>query len=412
MLTRRGGMLALGTLLLGMTGRLLGIVELYMLAGAAAALVVAAVAFVRLSRFDLDASRELRPARVHAGGNSRVELTVRNNGARRSPVLAARDPFDGGRRWARFLIAPLAPGESARAAYRLPTDRRGIFDLGPMELTIEDPFGLAARSCESAPATRLTVYPRVDAVPPLPMTRGNDPHAGADHPTALAAAGEDFYALREYQTGDDLRRVHWKATARLDELMIRQEEMPWQGRATVLVDLRRQVHSHESLELALSAAASVVSACWRHRSLVRLVATDRVDSGFAAGHGHVEAILEHLAGATSGRDDTLGSILSSLRREGNGGALAVITTAAAPSADLDRVARLRGRFGSLTLVLLEHSVLDGGLPGRAGPARAVPGVRTVVRVGADRPFAAAWTQALAGAGGRRSGTAGAAGTSR
>ncbi len=396
-------MVALGTLLLGMTGRLLGIVELYMLAGAAMSLVVAALAFVRLRRFDLDAARELRPARVHAGGDSRVELLVSNTGTRRSPVLAARDPFDGGRRWARFLIAPLAPGEAARAAYRLPTQRRGIFDLGPMELHLEDPFGLAASTHHAAPATRLTVYPRVDPIPPLPLTRGNDPHAGADHPTALAAAGEDFYALREYEVGDDLRRVHWKATARLDELMIRQEEMPWQGRATVLVDLRREVHSPASLELALSAAASVVSACWLHRALVRLVSTDGVDSGFAAGHTHVEAILEHLAGATLGRENKLAPILSSLRREGNGGALAVVTTAAAPGADLDRVARLRSRFGSVTLVLLEHSVIDPGVPGRATASPAVPGIRTVVRVGADRPFAGAWSAAFTN-GGRLAGT--------
>ena len=404
MLTRRGWMLALGTLLLGMTGRLLGIVELYMLAGASLALVAGALVFVRVCRFDLEATRELRPPRVHAGGASRVELTVRNTGSRRSPVLSARDPFGGGHRWARFLIAPLAPDESARAAYRLPTDRRGIFDLGPMELQLEDPFGLAAGSRLAAAATRLTVYPRVDPVPPLPLTRGNDPYAGADHPTALAAAGEDFYALREYQVGDDLRRVHWKATARLDELMIRQEEMPWQGRATVVVDLRRQVHSPASLEVALSAAASVVSACWRHRSLVRLVATDGADSGFAAGHAHAEAILEHLAGATSGREDTFAPLVSSLRREGNAGALAVITTAAAPAGDLDRVARLRSRFGNLTLVLLEHSVIDDAPAGTTQGPRAVPGVRSVVRVGAGRPFAVAWTEALAGGGRRAAGT--------
>ena len=395
MLTRRGGMLLLGAALLAMGGRLLGIVELYMLAGAALALVAGAVAFVRLTRFELEASRELRPARVHAGGASRVELTVRNTGVRRSPVLAARDPFDNGRRWARFLVAPLAPGESARAAYRLPTDHRGIFDLGPLHVHLEDPFGLASMSREGAPPTRLTVYPRVDPIPPLPMTRGNDPHAGADHPTALASSGEDFYALREYEVGDDLRRVHWKATARLDELMIRQEEMPWQGRVTVLVDLRRAVHTPATLELAVSAAASVVSACWRHRSLVRLVATDGGDSGFAAGHAHVEAVLEHLAGAVAGREDSLGAILSSLRREGNGGALTVVTTAAAPDADLDRVARLRSRFGGVTVVLLERSLLD---PSSAAspPPRPVPGIRTVVRVGADRPFAAAWSQAMAG----------------
>ena len=395
-------MVALGTLLLAMTGRLLGIVELYMLAGAALALLIAAMAFVRLSRFDLEASRELRPARVHAGGASRVELTVRNTGRRRSPVLAARDPFDGGRRWARFLIAPLAPQETARAAYRLPTDRRGIFDLGPLELHLEDPFGLAAASRVAAPATRLTVYPRVDPIPPLPMTRGNDPHAGADHPTALASAGEDFYALREYEMGDDLRRVHWKATARLDELMIRQDEMPWQGRATVLVDLRREVHSPDSLELALSAAASIVSACWQHRSLVRLVATDGAEFGFAAGHAHVESILEHLAGAAAGRNQSLAPLLGSLRKEGNGGALAVVSTAAAPAGDFDRVARLRSRFGSVTLVLLEHSVIDRPAPGQPLPApHPVRGIRTVVRVAAGRPFATAWTETYPATGGRR-----------
>ena len=399
MLTRRGWLLLLGAVVLASGGRLLGIVELYMLAGAAVALVAGALAFVRLARFELEAVRELRPARVHAGANSRVELTVHNAGRSRSPVLSARDPFDDGRRWARFLLAALAPGEEARAAYRLPTERRGIFDLGPMQLHLEDPFGLAGRSSEAAPRTRLTVYPHVDPIPPLPMTRGNDPYAGADHPTALAAAGDDFYALREYEVGDDLRRVHWKASARLDELMIRQDEMPWQGRVTVLIDLRRDVHDGESLERAISAAASVVSASWRHRSLVRLVSTDGVDSGFAAGHAHVEAILEHLAGASAGREDRLAAILSSLRREGNGGVLAAITSAAAPLGDLDRVARLRGRFGALTLVLFEPhgSGTVAAPPGAVG--RGVRGVASVVRVGAGQSFATAWTEAVGG--GRR-----------
>ena len=403
MLTRRGAMLVLGAVLLALGGRLLGIVELFMLAGAAVALVVAAVAFVRLSRFDLEASRELRPARVHAGGASRVELTVRNLASRRSPLLAARDPFDDGRRLARFLIAPLAPGEQARGAYRLPTDQRGIFDLGPLQLRLEDPFGLASASRPAAAATRLTVYPRIDPVPPLPMTRGNDPHAGADHPTALAAAGEDFYALREYEVGDDLRRVHWKASARLDELMIRQEEMPWQGRVTVLVDLRRAVHAAASLELTLSAAASIVNASWRHRSLVRLVTSDGGDSGFAAGHGHVEAIFEHLAGAEAGPEEQLGPVLTSLRREGNGGALAVITTAAAPTAELDLLARLRGRFGSLTLVLLERSTFDSSAAAaRCSAPRPLPALASVVRVTAERPFAVAWPEVVSRAAGRRS----------
>ena len=385
-------MLAAGAVLLVAGGRLLGVVELFVMGTGALALVVAALAYVRFARYRLEAGRELRPARVHAGSDSRVELTVRNTSERRSPVLAAQDPFDGGRRAARFLLAPLAPGEAARAAYRLPTDRRGVFDLGPLELELSDPFGVATTSVEAAPATKLTVYPRIDRIEPLPLTRGNDPYAGADHPTALAAVGEDFYALREYDRGDDLRRVHWKATARLDELMVRQDEMPWQGRATVLLDLRQGVHTPESVEIAVSAAASIVSAGWRHRSLVRLVATGGHDSGFAAGQAHVEAILEHLAEAGPDQGADLEPLLAQLHRGGNSGTLAAVTTAAASGADLEGIARLSRRFGMVTIVLLEP--WSGQSPAGRTLASSPPSA-SVVRVVAGHPFAEAWTAMLA-----------------
>lgn len=394
MLTRRGWLLAGGSIVLTVAGRLLGLAELFALAAAALVLAGAALAYVRLTTYKLEATRELRPPRVHAGTASRVELTVRNVAFRRSPVLAARDPFDNGRRWARLLLAPLGPGETARAAYRLPTDRRGVFDLGPLQLQLSDPFGLAQSSSEAAARTKLTVYPHIDDVAPLPLSQGNDPHAGAARHNAISQSGEDFYGLRDYQEGDDLRRVHWGATAKLDELMIRQEEMPWQGRATVLLDLRKGVHTPESLEIAVSAAASIVSACYKRRSLVRLVATDGIDSGFAAGHAHVEAILEHLAGATLERAAHLAPFLARLRRQGNGGALSVVTTAAAGNADLDGIARLRGRFGLLSLVLIERSAFERMAPGRQFSERPLPPLHMVARIGAGKPFPAAWSEAL------------------
>lgn len=381
-------MLALGGVVLIAAGRVLGLIELYSLGAAALALVGAAAVQVRRGRVEVGATRELRPARVHAGSPSRVELSVRNRAARTSPVLAARDPFDGGRRAAAFLVAPLGPGESARAAYRLPTDRRGVFELGPLELRRTDAFGLAESATVAAPAIALTVLPHVDPLEPPSLTRGHDPHAGTDHPTALSASGEDFSGLREYELGDDLRRVHWKATARLDQLMIRQDELPWQGRATVLVDLRQSVHSPPSLEVAVSAAASIVTACAGRRSRLRLVG-EGFDSGFGAGTAHLDAILEELAVVGPSAGAHLGPLAARLRRDGNGGALAVVTTAAASTADLDAVARLQHRFGEVILVLLERSVIDPAGPA-ATPARALPPLASVVRVTAEVPFPAAW----------------------
>jgi uncharacterized protein (DUF58 family) len=387
LLARRGWLLLVGVAVLSTAGRMLGLLELYSLSAGASALVVGALIYVRVVRFDLDATRQAHPARVHAGQPSRVELAVVNKATRRSPIITVRDPFDRGRRWARFLLAPLQRGETARAAYRLPTERRGVFEIGPLSAYLRDPFGLAERQVQIAPATKLTVYPKVVPIEPLPHTLGHDPHAGADHPTALGRGGEDFYALREYQIGDDLRRVHWKSVARTGELMIRQDEMPWQGRATVVLDLRLGMHDAVSLERAISAAASVVSACWQHRSLVRLVATDGKDSGFAAGHGHVDAILEYLAAVDVERSGALVALIDRLRRDGNGGALAVITTSAAIETDLAAVARLGGRFGAVTLVVVEAG--DGGAP------RPIAGPLPVIRVRSDTDFGPAWNNAMA-----------------
>jgi uncharacterized protein (DUF58 family) len=386
-----------GAVALAFAGRLLGIQELYVLAAAAFVLVGAAFWTVRSSPVRLAATRELHPAKVHAGSDSRVELAVVNRATRRTPVLLVRDPFDGGRRQARFLLAPLVPGEVARAAYRLPTNQRGVFSLGPLQVARSDAFGLVTVTSTVASATELTVYPHVDVIAPLPHTVGHDPYAGADHPNALGQMGEDFYALRPYEVGDDLRRVHWPSTARTDDLMIRQDEMPWQGRVTVVLDTRRRAHTPESLELAVSAAASILSASWRRRSLVRLVTSDGFDSGWAAGAAHAEAVMEHLAALQSSKLDRMADVLAGLRRSGNGGAIAMVT-AGAPSDDLDATARLRTRFGSVHLVVFEPSSWDPQLAGRRAfaPADTTAGRRGgVIRVSADAPFAQLWNEAMA-----------------
>jgi uncharacterized protein (DUF58 family) len=372
-------------------GRLLGIPELYALAVVGLGLLAGAVVYVRYARWDIEAHREVRPPQVHAGGNGRVELSVRNNDRRRSPVLSARDPFDDGRRWARFHIAPLLPGERVRAAYRLPTGERGIFPLGPLTIGLTDPFGLATQARQAAPGATLVVYPRIDVIAPLAQARGSDPTGSTGHPS-LAFGGDDFYALRPYQTGDDLRRVHWPSSARSEDLMIRQDELPWQGRTTVLADLRAAQHSPASLELALSAVASILHAGFLAGRQIRLVTTDGLDTGFGSGHGQLTTVFGRLAAAGVGRSGTLAAGLSTLDRGGTTGGVAVVTTDGATDQDLAGTRRLSGRFGSVAIVVIERSAWDPNAPVR--PAAAVPVRGVVVRVSAIRPFEAAWNAAI------------------
>ena len=390
--TRRGTALALGSTALLLVGRVFAIPDLFLVAAGGVALVAGAVAYVRLTRVDVEARRHLRPARVSAGASGVVHLSLRNTASALSPLLSLRDPFEGGRRSARFLAAPLGPGEAARAAYRLPTERRGIYRLGPLELRLGDPFGLAARRIEAAAAARFVVYPRIEPIDVLPPGRG-DHHRGPEQATALAPGGEDLYALREYVIGDDLRRVHWKSTAKVGELMVRQPEATSQDRTTLLLDLRRGVHGGDTLERAVSAAASIVDACRRQGSSVRLLATDGTDLGPAAGDTATAGILEHLAGTGSHEGGRLQLPVAAVWRGTEPGALVVITTEAVSDADLAGLGRANPGLASVTVVILEDPAVRPDKASTA-PHRRLGGM-AAVRAGTDQSFAAAWTRALA-----------------
>ena len=222
---------------------------------------------------------------------------------------------------------------------------------------------------------------------PVPFTTGHDPLAGVQHPHALGRVGDDFYALRPYVVGDDLRRIHWPSTARHDELLVRQQEQPWQGRTTVLLDVRRAAHDASSLEAAVSAAASIVTANSARRDLVRLATTDGADSGFGSGSPHLQALLEHLAVVEATGSASLRAMLDLVQRDGQGA--------------LVRGGRPDGRRRADVHRPAAPAVRDGDRRPR-GQRRRPPGrdaerpaSASVIRVDRRRPFAAAWNRAMA-----------------
>ena len=416
-LTRRGWAVILGSFAVASLGRTLGVIELFVLAGGGLGLVaVSLVTVIAQRNVNLEGTRRLVPPRVHAGSDSRVELTIVNRGRRRSPVVMLRDSVVQVRaadwqgpetappaRQARFHVAPLAAEETNRAAYRLGAERRGLFRVGPLEVVAGDPFGLVAFTRQVAPATEFTVYPRVEPVAAPPLTSGHDRRTGVGH-ASLLGSGDEFYGLRAYEVGDDLRRVHWPSTARQDELMIRQHELPWQGRATVLLDVRAAVHTEEPFEEAVSAAASLVTACWRRDSQVRLLTTDGLDSGFGGGPAHLSALMEHLAVLEPGTG-RLESVPAALRRRASG-ALVLVTTSGADAGGaagpLESAGLATGGFGWAAVVLIDRAsahALAAGVPGRAGNGT-LPrpgGSRLVVTVPLGRSFAESWNAAVAAA---------------
>lgn len=392
MLTRPGIVVAAGSAALVVVGRLLGVLELFLLGVTGAVVLVVALGTVWLRRVRLEVVRDVVPTRVHAGVPSRVDLSVTNIGRSRSPVLRATDPV-AGTRGANLLVGPMAPGESASASYRLPTERRGLIDIGPLTLELGDPFGLARSTVLGAAKTSLTVYPPVHRLTTLPPTGGADPHSGLDRRRTLNRGGSDFYALRQFSVGDELRRVHWPSSARHDELMVRQDELPWQGRLSIVVDNTEGRLPLAGLDLAVSVAASIAVAAHNKGNLVRIVTADGTDTGYVSGNSEVESLLELLAVLGPRHHATLQHALDRAAMQSRSGGVVVITG----DLDANRTAAVRqlGRsFTWVTSVIVDRTAWDPKADFEGPPAAN----RRAVRISRDAPFPTVWHAAMASRG--------------
>jgi hypothetical protein len=149
-----------------------------------------------------------------------------------------------------------------------------------MSVRVSDPFGLVELGRSFHSTASLTVTPRTVPLPPIPLG-GAWTGSGDNRPRAFAVGSAEDVTVREYRRGDDLRRVHWRSSARVGELMVRREEQPWQSRATLFVDNRLSAHQGQgiasSLEAAVSAAASVAVHLGQRGFTVRLVTSSGDD---------------------------------------------------------------------------------------------------------------------------------------
>jgi uncharacterized protein (DUF58 family) len=239
---------------------LLGYQPLLRVAILLTALPIAAAAITSASRYRIACRRSLAPARVPVGAPARVHLRLENAARLPSTPLLVEDkvPYTLGSR-PRFILRRIEPGGTRRVAYRVRCDSRGRYPLGPLSLRSADPLGLFELTRSFSAQHTLTVAPKVDVLPAATLGTVWTGH-GEGHAAHAAAAGEDDVGVREYRHGDELRRIHWRATAHHGEIMVRREEQTWHSRCTILLDNRAEAHRGtgptSSLEWAVSAAAS------------------------------------------------------------------------------------------------------------------------------------------------------------
>jgi uncharacterized protein (DUF58 family) len=267
-------------------GLLLGAVDLVRAGVLAAAVPLVAALSVHRSRVRIANRRSVEPVRASAGEAVTIHLTITNRSSLRTGVLMLEDRLPErliGR--ARFVLDPLGSHETRTVSYRMPNLGRGRYRAGPLQIRLSDPFRMIDLTRSFTATSEFVVAPVVDPLPVVEPPRSDDlgDNAGSH---SIGMYGADDQSTREYRMGDDLRKIHWRSSARTGLLMVRQEERPWQGQNTVLLDLRASAHATgevpagydrpdprmiSSLEWAVSAADSIgshVMLSGRHLSLI------------------------------------------------------------------------------------------------------------------------------------------------
>lgn len=259
-----------------------------------AGLPIVAVLVVLLMRPRLAVERTVEPPQVSLGSRPEVVLNVRNSRAASLSGLEFHDkaPARFGAN-AQFAFVRGLGRWSQRVGYDVQADQRGNFLLGPLRATAHDALGLARRTW-TVPGddATLRVTPKVWQLRGLSNSLGLG-SAGDSTPQRIGMAGQDDVLVREHRYGDDLRRVHWRLSAKQDELMVRLEEHPWDPAVTVLLDNRRSAHFGEgpgsTLEWAISLAASVSAEMLASRYRVTLLSADSE----LLSPSHLDALSSH-----------------------------------------------------------------------------------------------------------------------
>jgi uncharacterized protein (DUF58 family) len=366
---RGWGVLAGAVILLG-AGFRFGYPDLALLGAAAAVAFACAVGFAWW-RPRLIVDRVADPDRVARGEPARMTLTVRNTSRLRAANLLATDRCGGTD--VPVPLLRLRPGRDTTVDYPVPTYRRGVVPVGPLRVTRGDPLGLISLARTYGDPATVWVHPRIHLLRAVPagMARSLDGRIDkVPHGTIT------FDSLREYVVGDELRRVHWRSSAKVGELMVREQLDTSEPTIVVLLDDRAAAHPEvrdgtaESFETACEAAASIVAAAVREDLPVSLHLVSGLNTG---------PFLDVLTEAGLQRGD-LSRKIRHLRTQRLGDTL-VFLTGPGGRADLGAVSDLRGPY---------PVVIAGLLGDRDGaPVSAGDGL-IIIEAEDGQQFAGAW----------------------
>lgn len=327
--------------------------------------------------------RTVDPDRVERGEPCRAWVELRSTARLRGQLLSGVEHLAHSGVLGQIPVPAvrLRPGATARTEYPLPTYRRGVLDVGPMEVARQDPLGLVGSSRRYGGSTRVWVHPRSHRLLGVPVGSARSLDGVVD---AVQYGSITFHALREYVPGDDLRHVHWRTSARVGELMVREHVDTSLPRIVILVDDRAAAHPAagrvDSLEETAEAAASVLLAALRAELTVELhTVSGTLVADITAVTDRSRRYLDALAELRRQHGAALPRAVQKLRARHRGDTL-VVLTGAGSLGELDSIGLLRDVYPTVVVGVLGEA--DGELT-------ALPGVITLTARTAGE-FAGRW----------------------
>ncbi len=260
-ITRSGQIAIVGAVAIWIMARVVAGTGMYLFAYGMVLLIVISY-LIAPRNLKLEGAREGLFPRVHEGDRLEVELSLTANRRVSTFVLEERVPDRLGRT-VKVPITRLSPGSTVTHRYGLRASRRGVYQVGPLVAVAGDPLGLSERETVIAEPFELLVHPRVELVSDRPLTRQFEDPPIRPPVSKPWPSGMEFYGMREYKPGDDLRRIVWRASARTGTIMVREAEQGITDHITIILDTDRGAHSRdeeglsESFEAGVRVAASL-----------------------------------------------------------------------------------------------------------------------------------------------------------
>lgn len=279
----------------GLAGLASGATALVGLAAAGLTLLVLArlAAYRRL--LGLRASREVFPS-AFEDDPVRVRLALENRSRRDAWLVELVDSFGPSLSDRQALVfgGPLPPHRRRTLGYRALCSRSwGEYRVGPLVLATGDPLGLFRASRTFFQLDTFTVFPRVHPVAALDRTGARPTAATHEHTAPRSGQSLAYLGVREYRPGDDMRRIHWPATARRGALTVKEYERDLVPYFTLFLDLDRRARAgtgrKSTLEYLVRTAASVVWTATTRGDVVQVIAEGALPLLVPPGRGELHA---------------------------------------------------------------------------------------------------------------------------